>query len=88
MPRMVLRTRPGINHTVQLELRDSGPGIVPEVMAHIFEPFFTTKPNGMGMGLSIVRSIVETNNGTITCENAASGGAVFTVTLPREAKVD
>ncbi len=79
---MVLRTRPGINHTVELELRDSGPGISSKAMPHIFEPFFTTKPNGMGMGLSIVRSIIETHGGRITCANGASGGAVFHVSLP------
>jgi two-component system, LuxR family, sensor kinase FixL len=80
--RMVLRTGPGFNRTVELEVRDAGPGISPEAMRHIFEPFFTTKPNGMGMGLSIVRSIVESHSGRITCANAASGGAVFRVTLP------
>lgn len=80
--RIVVRTRPGIQHTVDLEVRDSGPGIAPEVMPHMFEPFFTTKPSGMGMGLAIVRSIVESHGGRIVCANAASGGAVFTVTLP------
>jgi signal transduction histidine kinase len=79
---MVLRTRPGIGHTIELELRDSGPGVAPEIMPHVFDPFFTTKPNGMGMGLAIVRSIVESHAGRITCANAASGGAVFTVILP------
>lgn len=80
--RMLLRTAPGIERTVRIELRDSGPGIPAEAMPHIFEPFFTTKKTGMGMGLSIVRSIVETHDGQITCANAASGGAVFTVVLP------
>ena len=80
--RIVLRTRLGLGHTVQLELRDRGPGIAPEVLPRLFEPFFTTKKNGMGMGLSIVRSIVETHSGQITCANAASGGAVFNIVLP------
>jgi len=80
--RMVLRTRPGLNRTIEIELRDAGPGISAEAMPHMFEPFFTTKKSGMGIGLSIVRSIVETHSGRITCANAASGGAVFTVTLP------
>jgi two-component system, LuxR family, sensor kinase FixL len=80
--RMVLRTRPGIHRTIEIELRDAGPGISAEAMPHMFEPFFTTKKSGMGIGLSIVRSIVETHSGKITCANAASGGAVFTVTLP------
>jgi two-component system sensor kinase FixL len=80
--RMVLRTGPGMNRTVELQLRDFGPGISAEVMPHMFEPFFTTKANGMGMGLSIVRSIIETHGGRITCANAGSGGAIFTVKLP------
>jgi two-component system sensor kinase FixL len=79
--RMVLRSRPGINHTIELELRDSGPGIPPDAIPRVFQPFFTTKKEGMGMGLSIVRSIVEFNGGRVTCGNSASG-AVFTVSLP------
>jgi len=85
--RMVLRTGPGFDQTVELELRDSGPGIPVDAMKQIFEPFYTTKPNGMGMGLSIVRSIVESHSGRITCANAASGGAVFKVTLPATERV-
>ena len=80
--RVLLRTARGLNHTVELEVRDAGTGISPEAMQHMFEPFYTTKASGMGMGLSIVRSIVEYHGGRITCANAASGGAVFTVILP------
>ena len=80
--RILLRTVRGANRTVELEVRDAGTGISPEALEHMFEPFFTTKASGMGMGLSIVRSIVEYHGGRITCANAASGGAVFTVILP------
>jgi signal transduction histidine kinase len=61
---------------------DTGPGIPPEKLRQVFEPFFTTKEGGMGIGLSIVRTIVEAHKGRIVAENAAGGGAVFRVTLP------
>jgi signal transduction histidine kinase len=61
---------------------DTGPGIPPEKLKEVFEPFFTTKPGGMGIGLSIVRTIVEAHNGQIVAENPAGGGAMFRITLP------
>ena len=76
-----MRTAPGPGQTVELELRDSGPGISAEAMTHLFEPFFTTKAKGMGLGLSIVRTLLEANGGRIRCTNGPSGGAVFTVVL-------
>jgi len=48
----------------------------------VFEPFYTTKPSGMGMGLSISRTIIAAHQGHITAENNAAGGATFCVTLP------
>ncbi len=67
-----------------VEVRDSGPGIRPEVLARLFDPFFTTKTigAGMGLGLSISHSIVTAIGGTITASNGPNGGARFTVTLP------
>lgn len=66
-------------------ISDNGRGIDPSLMGHIFEPFFTTKPRGKGagLGLFIARRIVEQHNGRIRAENNPSGGATFTVTLPR-----
>jgi signal transduction histidine kinase len=61
---------------------DAGPGIGHDKLKEVFEPFFSTKPQGMGMGLSIARTIVEAHGGQIVAENQASGGAVFRVTLP------
>jgi signal transduction histidine kinase len=67
---------------IQLSVRDSGPGISPDLRTHLFEPFFTTKKNGLGMGLSISRSIVELHGGHIVVSNLPGGGAEFRVTLP------
>ncbi|WP_448029938.1 sensor histidine kinase [Bradyrhizobium liaoningense] len=65
-----------------IRIGDSGPGIAPADVRNIFEPFFTTKPHGMGMGLAIVRTIVEAHGGKIFAENQSSGGALFTIRLP------
>jgi len=67
---------------VEISVRDSGPGIPAQLNGRLFEPFVTTKPNGLGLGLSIVRSIVAAHGGTIGSHNAADGGAVFSITLP------
>ena len=61
-------------------IADTGPGLRPETATRIFDPFFTTKEHGMGMGLSIARTIVTAHNGKIDAENR--NGAVFRVRLP------
>jgi signal transduction histidine kinase len=66
----------------EMAIADNGPGIPVDKLNDVFEPFFTTKANGMGMGLSIARTIVEAHNGTISAHNQAKGGAVFRVRLP------
>jgi len=63
-------------------VRDYGVGISEEARERMFEQFFTTKAKGLGMGLAIVRSIVESHDGTIAAENADGGGARFYFTLP------
>ena len=62
--------------------RGFGPGIAAESINRIFEPFFTTKPNGMGMGLSICRSIVEAHGGNLSVSPAQPQGSAFRVMLP------
>jgi signal transduction histidine kinase len=66
----------------ELSVSDTGPGIPSDKVKEVFEPFFTTKPQGMGIGLSIARTIVEAHNGRIWAENQAGTGAVFHVRLP------
>jgi len=70
------------NGDVEVHVSDTGPGLSAAVQQRLFEPFFSTKPHGLGMGLTIVRSIVERHHGTLRAENRSVGGALFTVTLP------
>ena len=61
---------------------DAGPGIPVDKLKEVFEPFFTTKPQGMGMGLSIARTIVEAHGGQLSAENHAGRGAAFRIRMP------
>ena len=67
---------------VRLSVRDHGTGIRTEVHDRLFDQFFTTKEHGLGMGLAIVRSIIEAHGGQIDVENVVDGGALFYFTLP------
>ena len=67
---------------IRIEIRDSGPGLSAEALERPFEAFYTTKPNGMGMGLSICRSIIEAHGGRIWATANVPQGAVFHFTLP------
>ena len=76
--------RTGMNggSSAVVSIADSGPGIPAEKLNEIFDPFFTTKKQGMGIGLSISRTIVQAHKGRIWAENQREGGAVFRLSLP------
>jgi signal transduction histidine kinase len=79
--RVIVSTRHADNFA-EVSVSDTGPGIPLDRIKEVFEPFFTTKPQGMGIGLTIARTVVETHDGQIWAENQAGGGAVFHVRLP------
>ena len=78
---VVITTESGSDQA-EILIHDSGDGIATEVQPRLFESFFSTKTGGLGLGLVIVRSIVERHNGRISVENHPSGGALFRVRLP------
>jgi two-component system sensor kinase FixL len=67
---------------VEISIADSGPGIADDVAARLFEPFVSSKCDGMGLGLSIARSIVEAHGGKIRADLNPQGGTIFRFTLP------
>ena len=71
-----------VKERVELVVEDSGVGLTDEALRRVFEPFFTTKAKGLGMGLSISRSILEGHQGRLQAERREGGGAVFRCTFP------
>ena len=85
--RPVAERRIDVQATVQgqqvlLTVRDHGPGLSDAALEHLFLPFYTTKKDGMGIGLSLSRTLMQSMNGELAGENHPQGGAVFTLTLP------
>jgi signal transduction histidine kinase len=82
-PVLRMSSRPLAPNGVELSVADCGSGIDPKIGERIFDPFFTTKTNGMGMGLAICRSIVESHGGTLSVSPGKPHGSIFRVVLPR-----
>jgi len=86
--RVVPRHAPLEGGVIEFSVTDHGPGVKPEVMARLYEAFFSTKPDGLGIGLSLCRSIIESHRGRIRAENLYNGdkpiGCRFSFTLPVE----
>jgi signal transduction histidine kinase len=85
---LLIRSRQEKPEEIVVEIEDCGEGFDAASAERIFDPFYTTKPQGIGMGLSISRSIVESHRGRLWATSRASGGAIFHFTLPVEAEAD
>lgn len=69
-------------HFARVRVRDTGPGIPPDVVERIYDPLFTTKPQGTGLGLAVVSRVVQQHQGLLRCETAVGAGTTFEVYLP------
>jgi PAS domain S-box-containing protein len=80
--RLVVRTRAASEDEVEISVADTGPGVPDALLEQLFEPFFTTKPEGMGLGLSLSRSIIEAHGGTLRYDSGPEKGSIFRIGLP------
>jgi two-component system, LuxR family, sensor kinase FixL len=79
---IIISTNRAGDDAVEIAVADTGPGLAPEIADRLFHPFVTTKPSGLGIGLSICRSIVDGHGGRIWASDHPGGGTIFHVTLP------
>ena len=79
---MLISTTPLPDCMVRINVTDTGPGITPDIAAHLFQPFVTSKAQGMGVGLSVSRTIIEAHGGKLWAEPRPGGGTIFAFTLP------
>lgn len=80
--KVLIRSKAISAEEIQIEVIDNGTGMEASCLEKIFEPFFSLKKDGMGMGLAICRTIIETHHGTITSRLGSNQGMIFTITLP------
>jgi len=83
---LLIKSEPGASGEVSVTVEDSGKGIDPDHIERVFSSFFTTKDKGMGMGLSICRSIIESHGGRLWASRGSPRGAIFQFTLPVKAE--
>jgi two-component system sensor kinase FixL len=79
---IVISTRQTGEDSIEITVADGGPGLAPELAERLFQPFATTKPTGLGIGLSICRSIVDAHGGRLFASDNPDGGTIFHVRLP------
>jgi two-component system sensor kinase FixL len=85
---LAVMAKPTEGGMLEISVADKGPGLPEEVRGKLFQPFITTKANGMGIGLSVCRTIVETHGGRLWAEDNPGGGTIFKFTLRRRASED
>jgi two-component system sensor kinase FixL len=81
--KLKIQTLASTDH-ITLTVADTGPGVAESVLSRMFEPFFTTRPDGLGMGLSISKSIVDAHHGRTWADRNPGGGLAVHVTVPRK----
>ena len=85
---LLIATTESKERRILVKVQDSGCGLTPDRLANLFQPFYSTKPDGLGLGLSICRDIVERHGGRLWAEPAAPRGALFQFTLPEDSNGD
>ncbi len=85
---LTIRAEEAGDGALRISVQDTGPGVAPQIAPHLFEPFVSSKPQGMGIGLSLCRSIIESHDGTLWQDREAESGARFVLSLPVAHKTD